>query len=144
MDLQLRMWPSFCGWNYFVACMSRVKLYSHWVAAAAKHSLNRNKGVPRLLGEENVFLVLLIFVFRINFYDFRGKLPCFLLLSCCFSFAIWKLARETMRKGGEGGRETHIMRRNFSLFLCRISLSPAIVCLRVCVRVRHTLIKFVP
>lgn len=65
-------------------------------------------GGPRLLGKENIFLVLLIFVFRINFYDFRGKLPCFLLLSCCFSFAIRKLARETMRKvGARGAGNTH-------------------------------------
>lgn len=81
--------------------------YSHWVAAAAKHLLNR-KGERGLVSlARKIFQVLLIFVFRINFYDFRAKLLCFLLFSCCFSFAIWKLARETMRKWGEGcGKQT--------------------------------------
>lgn len=88
------------------ACQGSSCTRIEWQLPQSTHSTK--KGGLRLLGEENIFLVLLIFVFRINFYDFRGKLPCFLLLSCCFSFAIWKLARETMRKvGARGAGNTH-------------------------------------
>lgn len=69
------------------ACQGSSCTRIEWQLPQSTHSTEKGGG-PRLLGEKNIFLVLLIFVFRINFYDFRGKLPCFLLLSCCFSFAI--------------------------------------------------------